>query len=128
MKRYSALKVPHNYVAIASPDMGYLNVRKILALLKDLCEKEGAELHYNCRLQHILKRENVAAIQTEKGLKRIKYAKLIMTTGPYTHRFKKEPNVNPSEAETIIIKDPSGLPPIAMSFEDDRFFMLPNDP
>lgn len=51
-----------------------------------------------------------------------------MTTGPYTPRFKKEKNVYPSDAETIIIKDPKGLPPIAMSFEDDRFFMLPNDP
>lgn len=41
MARYSALKVPENYVAIASPDMGYLNVRKILALLKRLCEEQG---------------------------------------------------------------------------------------
>ena len=52
-----------------------------------------------------------------------------MTTGPYTHKFRKEKKlvVYPSEAETLTIKNPKGLPPIAMSFEDSRFFMLPND-
>ncbi len=51
-----------------------------------------------------------------------------MTTGPYTPKYLKEERVQVAEAETLVIEDPEGLPPIAMSFEDTRFFMLPNDP
>ena len=108
--------------------MGFLNVKKILSILKRLSEEQGAELHYHCKLKHILKKDKAVAVKSEKGMIKLKYSKLIMTTGPYTRSFKKEKNVLPKEAETIIIKDPKGLPPIAMSFEDDRLFMLPNDP
>lgn len=53
MKRYPALTVPADYKAIATPDMGFLHIKKILAILTEECRKHGAELNYGCRLLKI---------------------------------------------------------------------------
>ncbi len=54
MRRYSALKVPANYVGIATKDMGFFNIKRVLAVLKRLCIENGAQLYYGMKMQEIL--------------------------------------------------------------------------
>lgn len=51
-----------------------------------------------------------------------------MTCGPYSPKFKKDPSVEVIQTETIRIKEPSGLPPVALFYAETTMYMLPHSP
>ncbi len=111
--------------------MGFIDTRAALAALREESEKRGAIFHYGCEVRKIdPAKQEVWARSTKDGEEMcFNYKKnVVVTTGPYTPNFKKEQNVEPIETETIQILDPTGLPPVAILYDDTHFYLLPYSP
>lgn len=85
------LNCPHIKGAIYEPETGILDPCKHVRSLKQLAEREGAEIYENTQVIGISKHNGFSVVQTDGAT--IKAKKLVIATNAWTHNLKSSPKV-----------------------------------